>query len=76
MKKLALISAVVFTTLTLHSCRQSDEIWSPEEAATLQKVQDSTNNIVESKNSDTVNIEQSNQSTSLVDGEILPPPKK
>ncbi|MEC5156291.1 hypothetical protein [Chryseobacterium sp. MP_3.2] len=73
MKKLALIAAVVFTTLTIQSCRQTEDVLSPEEIMTLQRVQNSSDNIL--KNADPVNTGATNTS-SLVDGEIVPPPKK
>ena len=76
MKKVAVIAAVVFTTITLQSCRQSDEVLSPQEAATLRKVQDSSNNLLEKNNATSSNTEQTNNPVSLVDGEILPPPRK
>lgn len=76
MKKLAVISAVVFTTLTLQSCRQSDEVMSPEEMATLQRVQDSSNNLKERNNTNIFNNQQQEEVNSLVDGEIVPPPRK
>ena len=76
MKKLALISAVVFTTLALQSCRQSDDLMSPEEAATLQKVQDSSKILLQKDNAYLLNSEQSNDTASIVDGEIAAPPKK
>ena len=76
MKKLAFISAVVFTTLTIQSCRQADEVLSPEEAATLQRVQDSSATSLQMDNANSVNTDQNNNTASFVDGEILPPPKK
>lgn len=76
MKKLALIASVVFTTLTLNSCREADEVFSPEETATLQRVQDSSNNLSEKNTINTLNIEQSTPETSNLEGELVPPPKK
>ena len=76
MKKLAFISAVVFTTLTIQSCRQADEVLSPEEAATLQRVQDSSATSLQMDNANSINTDQNNNTASFVDGEILPPPKK
>lgn len=76
MKKLAFISAVLFTTLTIQSCRQADEVLSPEEAATLQRVQDSSTTLLQKDNANSVNTNQNNDTASFVDGEILPPPKK
>ena len=76
MKKLAVISAVVFTTLTIQSCRQADEVLSPEEAATLKRVQDSSAISFQKNNADTLNNNQNNNTASFVDGEIVPPPKK
>lgn len=76
MKKLALIASVVFTTLTLNSCREADEVFSPEETATLQRVQDSSNNLSEKNTINTLNIEQSTPETLNLEGELVPPPKK
>ena len=76
MKKLAVISAVVFTALTIQSCRQADEVLSPEEAATLKRVQDSSAISFQKNNADTLNNNQNNNTASFVDGEIVPPPKK
>ncbi|KIA90542.1 hypothetical protein [Kaistella jeonii] len=76
MKRLALIAAVVLTTITLQSCRQSDDVLSPEETATLQRVQDSSNNLLQKDNANNLNTDQNNNPASLVDGEIVPPPKK
>ena len=76
MKRLALIAAVVLTTITLHSCRQSDDVLSPEETATLKRVQDSSNNLLLKDNVPSLNTNQGNNPASLVDGEILPPPRK
>ena len=75
MKKLALIAAVVFTTLTVQSCRQTEDVLSPEEISTLQKVQDSSNNVLKNDNSSTLNNAENNP-PSIVDGELVPPPKK
>ena len=75
MKKLAFISAVIFTTLTVQSCRQADEVMSPEEALTLKRVQDSANISVQKSNANSVGTDQNN-TASFVDGEILPPPRK
>ena len=75
MKKLAFISAVIFTTLTIQSCRQADEVMSPEEALTLKRVQDSANISVQKSNANSVGTDQNN-TASFVDGEILPPPRK
>ncbi len=76
MKKLALIAAVVFTTITIQSCRQSDDVLSPEEAATLQKVQDSSNNSLLNNNTNSFNINQGSTPISNVDGELVPPPRR
>lgn len=76
MKRLALIAAVIFTTLTLQSCRQTDDVLSPEEAATLQKVRDSSNVSLQQNNASTLNSQQSDDAVSFVDGEIVPPPRK
>ena len=83
MKKLALIAAVILTTITLQSCRQADEVLSPEEAATLQRVQDSSNSSL-NRNNGTINNNgdviinnvENTSPTTEVDGEIVPPPKK
>ncbi len=74
MKKLAFIAAVVFTTLTLNSCRQSDDVLSPEEFETLKRAQDSSTTLLEGNA--TVNPEQGDNPASAIDGELLPPPKK
>lgn len=76
MKKLAFISAVVFTAISLHSCRQADDVFSQEEIETLKKVQDSSNNSLNKTNDNPVKEEPNNPEASLVDGEIAPPPKK
>lgn len=76
MKKLAIIAAVVFTTLSLQSCRQAEDVMSPEEAATLQRVQDSSKNLQERNNVNHLNDQDNSSTQSLVDGEILPPPRK
>ena len=75
MKKLAFISAVVFTTLTIQSCRQTDDVLSPDEAATLQRVQDSSKTLLQSNNANTLTTEPETTTTSL-DGELVPPPRK
>ncbi|WP_304343057.1 hypothetical protein [Chryseobacterium koreense] len=75
MKKIAILSAVVFTTITLQSCRQSDDVLSPEEAATLRRAQDSSNHSLY-KGTINMNEEQSAPTISDADGEILPPPRK
>ncbi|WP_332019972.1 hypothetical protein [Kaistella sp.] len=76
MKKLAFISAVVFTAISLQSCRQADDVFSQEEIETLKKVQDSSNNSFNKTNDNPVKEEPNNPEASLVDGEIVPPPKK
>ncbi|QOW09156.1 hypothetical protein Q73A0000_01700 [Kaistella flava (ex Peng et al. 2021)] len=76
MKRLALIAAVVFTTLTLQSCRESDDVLSPEESATLLRVQDSSNTLLLKNNANTLNTQQDNNTTSDLDGELLPPPRR
>lgn len=76
MKKLALITAVVLTTLAFQSCRQSDDLFTAEEVATLQKVRDSVDS---SLNKSTIKGTDTNQDvppTSNLDGEIFPPPRK
>ena len=80
MKKLAIISAVVFTIITLQSCREADDVMSPDEAATLHRVQDSSNNSRERSNLNTLNIDNNTTNSviewDVVDGEIVPPPRK
>ncbi|WP_332023788.1 hypothetical protein [Kaistella sp.] len=75
MKKLAFISAVLFTAISLHSCRQADDVFSQEEIETLKKVQDSSNNSFNKTNDNPVK-EEPNNPEALVDGEIAPPPRK
>ncbi|MGA9211583.1 hypothetical protein [Kaistella sp.] len=72
---MTLIIAVVFTTIALQSCRQSDDFLSPTEAATLKRVQDSSSNSLQ-KNTTNVNTDQNNSANFVEDGEILPPPRK
>ncbi len=75
MKKFALITAVLITAISFQSCRQADDVLTPEEIATLQKVQDSSKN--SSSNKDvTASFELGEPAASLVDGETAPPPKK
>ena len=76
MKKSALIAAAVITILTVQSCRQSDDVMSPEEMATLQKVQDSSKNLSDKNSTNALEIEQPTVPVSEVDGEIAPPPKQ
>ena len=76
MKKLAFISAVLFTAISLHSCRQADDVFSQEEIETLKKVQDSSNNSFNKNSDNPVKTEPNNPEASLVDGEIAPPPRK
>lgn len=76
MKKLALIASVVFTTLTLNSCREADEVFSPEETATLQRVQDSSDNVKAKNTENNISTEDNSSQTSNLEGEIVPPPKK
>lgn len=76
MKKFTLIAAVVFTTLTLQSCRQSDDVLSPQEAATLKKVQDSSNNLLPNSGSDILDTNQGSTIPANADGEIVPPPRR
>ncbi|WP_234111581.1 hypothetical protein [Chryseobacterium sp. R2A-55] len=75
MKKIAILSAVVLTTITLQSCRQSDDVLSPEEAATLQRAQDSANHSLY-KGTININEEQNAPTVFDADGEIVPPPRK
>lgn len=72
MKKFALLSVVLFTTLTVQSCRQSDEL-SADEAATLQKVLESSDSL---NNTTPASIGQDQPAAAVEDGEIVPPPKK
>ncbi len=76
MKKLALIAAVVFTTLTLNSCRQADEVLSPDEMATLQKVRDTSKITPANNEATTVNTDNGTTTPSGLEGEIAAPPKK
>lgn len=76
MKKLALIAAVVITTISLQSCRQSDDFMSPEEAATLQRVQNSTTTSLQKNSTNTSTNQQNTPPTESLDGELLPPPRK
>lgn len=77
MKKFTLIAAVVFTTITLQSCRQSDDFISSEEAATLKRVQDSSTNILRNDNNvNELNANPETPPTSNADGELVPPPRK
>ena len=76
MKKFALITAVLITAISFQSCRQADDVLSPEEIATLQKVQDSSKNSSSNKDTDPASFELGEPAASLVDGEIAPPPKK
>ncbi|AYO57840.1 hypothetical protein CO230_06710 [Chryseobacterium sp. 6424] len=69
MKNLTLIAAAVFTTLTLNSCRQSDEVLSPTEIATLKKIQDPNSAL-------NANTELATPAPLEADGELLPPPRK
>lgn len=75
MKKFTLIAAVVFTTMTLQSCRQSDDVLSPLEAATLKKVQDSSSSSLHNVNSNSLENNQGTVTSSL-EGEIAPPPRR
>ena len=76
MKRLALIAAVVFTAFTLNSCRQADEVLSPDEMATLQKVRDTSKVSSPNNEASTLNTNNGTTATSDLEGEILPPPKK
>ncbi len=76
MKKLAFISAVLFTAISLHSCRQADDVFSQEEIETLKKVQDSSNNSFDKNTDNPIKVEPGAPESTLVDGEILPPPRK
>lgn len=75
MKKLALIAAVVFTTISLESCRQPDEFMSNEEAATLKKVQDSSTELKDGNNFN-ASAEEADNMPIEADGETVIPPKK
>ena len=80
MKKIAFIAAVVFTTLSIQSCREADDVLSPEEAVTLKRVQDLSDANSINKDADTIDTQQAPETTSNldveVDGEIAAPPKK
>ena len=78
MKKFAMIAAVVFTALSIQSCRESDDMLSPEEAVTLQRVQDSSDASLLKNNANTIDSQEGHNTTSNleVDGEIAAPPKK
>ena len=76
MKRLALIAAVVFTTLTLNSCRQADEVLSPDEMATLQKVRDTSKVTLPNNEASTLNTNNGTTAPLELEGEIVPPPKK
>ena len=76
MKRLALIAAVVFTTITLNSCRQADEVLSPDEMATLQKVRDTSKVTLPNNEAGTLNTDNGTTSPSDLEGEIVPPPRK
>ena len=80
MKKIAFIAAVVFTTLSIQSCREADDVLSPEEAVTLKRVQDLSDANSIKKDADTIDTQQGSETTSNldveVDGEIAAPPKK
>lgn len=68
MKKFTIFTAVVFTIISLNSCRQPDEALSPMESATLKKIQDSSNSAQSTNNDNTSGL--------VEDGEIVPPPRK
>ena len=76
MKRLALIAAVVFTTLTLNSCRQADEVLSPDEMATLQKVRDTAKVTEPHNEAGTLNTYNGTTAPFELEGEIAAPPKK
>ena len=76
MKKVAFISAVLFTAISLQSCRQADDVFSQEEIETLKKVQDSSNKTFDKSSDYPVKVDPSATESTLVDGEILPPPRK
>lgn len=76
MKSLALIAAVVFTTLTLESCRQPDDLISNEEAATLKKVQASSLDLKGQIGTNNNVVGQNNIVVEDADGETVRPPKK
>ncbi len=76
MKRLALIAAVVFTTITLNSCRQADEVLSPDEMATLQKVRDTSKVTLPNNEAGTLNTDNGTNAPSDLEGELVPPPKK
>lgn len=76
MKRLAVIAAVVFTTITLNSCRQADEVLSPDEMATLQKVRDTSKVILPNNEAGTLNTDNGTTVPSDLEGELVPPPRK
>lgn len=80
MKKIAFIAAVVFTTLSIQSCREADDVLSPEEAVTLKRVQDLSDANSIKKDADTIDTQQAPETTSNldveVDGEIAAPPRR
>lgn len=80
MKKIAFIAAVVFTTLSIQSCREADDILSPEEVVTLKRVKDLSDANSIKNDADTIDTQQGSETTSNldveVDGEIAAPPKK
>mgnify|MGYP003532571586 CR=1 FL=1 len=76
MKRLALIAAVVFTTFTLNSCRQADEVLSPDEMATLQKVRDTSKIKVQADEASSSNSNKEASALSELEGEIAAPPRK
>lgn len=80
MKKIAFIAAVVFTVLSIQSCREADDVLSPEEAVTLKRVQDLSDANSINKDADTIDTQQAPETTSNldveVDGEIAAPPRR
>ncbi len=76
MKRLAVIAVVVFTTLTLNSCRQADEVLSPDEIATLQKVRDTSKVTSPNNEASTINTNSGTTAPSDLEGELVPPPRK
>ena len=80
MKKIAFIAAVVFTALSIQSCREADDVLSPEEAVTLKRVQDLSDANSINKDADTIDTQQAPETTSNldveVDGEIAAPPRR
>lgn len=76
MKKLAFIAAALFITASVQSCRESDEVLSPQEASVLKRVQSSEQNINSRNTNDSIKGNNHSSPILNLDGEILPPPRK